>query len=114
MPLITQDKNSVSTGDYISLSPRFDPVPFQIDGLVGRVIGSGKDQGQLTLHLGFLPIEQEQRRKIMATMYAVAMGDSPADADGGKKPKKKQPQAPADSSEASNPVPVSDPPTQTN
>ena len=110
LALLTQDKNAVSIGDYITLSPDADPVPFQIEGVIGKVIASDKmqDQGQLTLHLGFLPIEQEQRRQIISTVYATTQS-SPASAGAApkKKPKKKPP-VPADTSTSEDAAPVSD------
>ena len=79
--LLTQDKTKISIGDYVKLDPGADPVPFQIDGMVGRVISSQKmqGQGQLTLHLTFLPIEPEQRRRIIQTVYATTEGSKKGD-----------------------------------
>ena len=111
LALVTQDKHSVSVGDYVKLSPGTGSAPFQIDGMVGRVIGSEKmsDRGELTLHLGFLPIEPEQRRQIIAAVYATTQGGSEAaDSDTKKKP---QPQPDKTPPKASAPVSdVSEPP----
>lgn len=106
--LLTQDKNVVRVGDYVTLSADADPVPFQIEGVVGKVISSNKmqDQGQLTLHVGFLPIEQEQRRQIIATVYATTQG-SPASHAPKKQPERK-PQEPTETSTVEDAAPVSD------
>ena len=93
MALLTPDKNAGKTGDYITLSAGDDPVPFQIDGVAGKVIASDKmeDQDQLTLHLGFLPIEQDQRREIIGAVYAAAGGGTSKEAGDAKKGEKKKP-----------------------
>ena len=48
-----------------------DSVPFDIDSLRGRVIGTEKlrDEGKTNLHLSFLPYEQELRRQIIGVVY---------------------------------------------
>ena len=103
LALLTQDKNVVRVGDYVTLS---DPVPFQIEGVVGKVISSDKDQGQLTLHVRFLPIEQEQRHQIIATVYATTQGSPASDAP--KKQPEKKPQEPTETSTVEDAAPVPD------
>jgi hypothetical protein len=83
LALLTQDKTKISTGDYVKLAPGADQVPFQIDGMIGRVISSEKmqGQGQLTRHLTFLPIEQGQRRLIIQAVYATTGGGKKGDSN---------------------------------
>ena len=86
LALLIQDKNALGTGDYVKLAPGDDTAPFEVEGIVGRVISSVKmeEQGQLTLNIAFLPIEQELRRQIIAAVYA-------GQAETGAKDKKKAP-----------------------
>ena len=68
--LPSTDAAGTKVGDYVSLEAGTDSVPFDIDSLRGRVIGTEKlrDEGT-NLHLSFLPYEQELRRQIIGVVY---------------------------------------------
>ena len=73
--LLIPDKDPVKPGNYARLSAH-DPLPFEIEGMVGKVLASERmeDQRQLVLHASFIPYEQEVRRQIIQLVYSSGEG----------------------------------------
>ena len=71
--LLAPDKDPVKPGDFLRLAPHDDTFPFQIEGMVARILGSEKmeNQHQLVIHGAFLPYDQELRKQIIKLVYIV-------------------------------------------
>ena len=71
MALLTQENEVVNEDDYVRLASGADPAPFELNGMKAKILRSEemKDQGQVILHIKFLPYEQELRRDIIRVVY---------------------------------------------
>ena len=94
LSLLIPDKDPIRPGDYVKLSAD-DPLPFEIEGLVARVLASERmeDQGQLLVHTSFIPYEQDVRRQIIQLVYSSseATGKGSEPEKGTRKAKAKAP-----------------------